>query len=82
MGGKKSSIQFGDEHSGIRIEYDKKRKVISVHGWYDGGFGHIEGGEVKIDEFLGELGIKDWGLHPLQPHTPHTSRPPQKPTPA
>ena len=51
------SIQFGNESSGIKIEYIKSRDVLCIFGWYDHYVG-IEGTEINFCEFCEKLGIK------------------------
>lgn len=51
-------IILGSDHSGIGIEFIKRRKVIAVWGWYDTFVG-ISGQEIPLSEFFEKLGIKN-----------------------
>ena len=55
--GKPKSIQFGNENSGIMVEYVKSRDTLNVFGWYDHYVG-IEPQSIPLAEFKKQLGIK------------------------
>ena len=54
--GKSKSITFGNESSGIGVEFVKSRRVIRVHGWFDHYCG-IEEHEITLVDFCRKLGI-------------------------
>ncbi len=56
--------------SGIEIEYIKSRDVLYVSGFYDGGYGGIQGTEISITDFCSKLGVdltKKRKIPPLPP---------------
>lgn len=50
------ALTVGDSHSGVSIEYVKRRNVVCINGWYDHVVG-IDGAEVPLKDFFNALGI-------------------------
>ncbi len=52
------TIIFGDENTGVSVEYYPSKKRLNFTGWYDGGYGGMEGWGISLEEFKEKLGIK------------------------
>jgi hypothetical protein len=55
--GEPKRIELGGEHSGIVIEYIKRRDALVMWGYYDTYVG-IQGDTLSVDEFCEKLGIR------------------------
>ena len=54
--GEPKTIETGTKSSGIQVTYTKRRKMISLFGWYDEYIG-IAPCEIPLLEFCQKLGI-------------------------
>ena len=59
--GKPKEILFGDESSGVGIEYVKSKKLFHIYGYYDHFVG-IKDRTISLKDFCKKLGITEKDL--------------------